>query len=207
MATMAMFPLGGVLLPGMLLPLRVFEPRYRALVDTVVHHQATPVFGVVMIERGSEVGGGDMRSMAGTAADIMEAYEMPNGHLRVHSLGMYRIRVNEWLPDDPYPHAVVERWDDPAPLGTLADLHTAALVKLRRALAMASELGLMTAPLELELSDDPVLAGYQAAALAPLGPIDKFSLLCAETPEQRAELLGELLEGACDTFAFQLGGQ
>ena len=52
-----MFPLGSVLLPGMVLPLRVFEPRYRALIATVPSADA-PEFGCVLIERGSEAGGG-----------------------------------------------------------------------------------------------------------------------------------------------------
>lgn len=42
MTTMPMFPLGGVLLPGMFLPLRVFEMRYRALMNTVIHEQSPP---------------------------------------------------------------------------------------------------------------------------------------------------------------------
>lgn len=58
MAVMPMFPLGTVLLPGAILPLHVFEPRYQQLVrdclDAPEHE-----FGVVLIDRGSEVGGGD----------------------------------------------------------------------------------------------------------------------------------------------------
>ena len=57
---LAIFPLGSVLFPGMPLPLRVFEPRYVAMIASVLGN-AEREFGVVLIERGSEVGGGDVR--------------------------------------------------------------------------------------------------------------------------------------------------
>ena len=66
---LAMFPLGSVLLPGMPLALRVFEPRYVELLSTVLG-DTDREFGVVLIERGSEVGGGDVRFGAGTVARI-----------------------------------------------------------------------------------------------------------------------------------------
>ena len=59
-----MFPLGTVLFPHALLPLRVFEPRYRTMTAHVMRGDAE--FGVVLIERGSEVGGGDIRFDVGT---------------------------------------------------------------------------------------------------------------------------------------------
>ena len=57
---MPMFPLGTVLFPHALLPLRVFEPRYREMTARVLREDGE--FGVVLIERGSEVGGGDSAS-------------------------------------------------------------------------------------------------------------------------------------------------
>ena len=69
---MPMFPLGQPLLPGAVLPLHVFEPRYRQLVqDTLADDVNPPEFGVTIIERGWEVGGGDHRGMIGTVARIV----------------------------------------------------------------------------------------------------------------------------------------
>ena len=68
---MPMFPLGTVLFPHALLPLRVFEPRYRLMTQRVLG--ADSEFGVVLIERGSEVGGGDTRFGIGTIALIVRA--------------------------------------------------------------------------------------------------------------------------------------
>src|SRR5215211_6757601 len=89
MAVMPMFPLGTVLLPGGVLPLHVFEPRYRQLVvDCLADDTGDPEFGVTLIERGWEVGGGDQRADVGVVA---------------------------WLPDDPYPLADVDDWPDVDP--------------------------------------------------------------------------------------------
>ena len=66
-----MFPLGAILFPYNVLPLRVFEPRYRMLTHDCL--EGNKEFGVVLIERGFEVGGGDDRFGLGTVARIVQA--------------------------------------------------------------------------------------------------------------------------------------
>ena len=63
-----MFPLGTVLFPSGVLPLRIFEPRYRKMLEDLL--LGSREFGVVLIERGSEVGGGEVRSGIGTMARV-----------------------------------------------------------------------------------------------------------------------------------------
>jgi len=99
-AVTPMFPLGTVLVPGMVLPLHVFEPRYRQMVDDCMAADRT--FGVVLIERGSEVGGGDVRTDIGTRAGIVRAEQQPDGRWGLIAVGLRRIRVDRWLPDAPY---------------------------------------------------------------------------------------------------------
>ena len=72
-----MFPLGTVLMPSVVLPLHVFEERYREMIRWCLDNE--PEFGVALIERGSEVGGGDVRTQVGCVARIVEAAEMPDG--------------------------------------------------------------------------------------------------------------------------------
>ena len=96
-----MFPLGSVLFPSIFLPLHVFEPRYRALARHCL--DGDQEFGVVLIERGSEVGGDDVRTSVGTVARILEAAELEDGRWVLGTVGTRRIRVRGWLPDDPYP--------------------------------------------------------------------------------------------------------
>ena len=198
-----MFPLGSVLVPSAGLPLHVFEPRYRALVRDCL--AGAREFGVVLIARGSEVGGEDVRTDAGTVARIVEAVELPDGRWAVAAVGVRRVRVRAWLPDDPYPIAEVEDWPDPVPGDGYEAALAACTARLRRALALAAEAGDATAPATIELSDDPVLAGYQAATVAPIGPLDRQHLLTAETPDLRVELLGDLLRDAIEVLELRLG--
>ena len=195
MATLPMFPLGTVLLPSVYLPLHVFEPRYRELVATCL--AGDQEFGVVLIERGSEVGGGDQRVDVGTVARIVEAAELPDGRWALGSVGTRRIRVTEWLPDDPYPRAVVEEWPEPPTTEASSVELTAAVARLmprlRRVLAARAELGEAAAPATVELADDPVLASYQAVAVAPIGPADQQRLLCQPDARGRIDRLDAML--------------
>ncbi len=96
-----MFPLGTVLFPHAVLPLHIFEERYRALVETCLRGDGR--FGVVLIERGYEVGGGDARFGVGTIARIVEAARTPDGRYLLATVGTDRLRIQKWLDDDPFP--------------------------------------------------------------------------------------------------------
>ncbi len=204
-----MFPVGTVLVPGMLLPLRVFEPRYRRMLDDCMAGDQS--FGVVLIERGSEVGGGDVRVDVGTMARIVYAEGLADGTWALVVLGVRRIRVDRWMPDDPYPCAETTDWPDAlADRSTSGDATSGGAVgsmgggtpssardpvvrQLRRAAALSRELGRPSAPLDLELDDDPVTGSYQAMVAASLGPADCQRLLAAPTVANRWTLLTSLL--------------
>ena len=186
-----MFPLGSVLFPTMFLPLHIFEPRYRELARRCLDGDRE--FGVVLIERGSEVGGDDVRTSVGTVARIIEAAELEDGRWVIGSVGTRRIKVNEWLPDDPYPRADVEDWDDVPAGGDAAAQYQRVVADLRRVLALKAELAEPAVTATIELSEDPGLGSFQAAAVAPLGPADQQRLLLAEGPDERLRLLGALL--------------
>jgi Lon protease-like protein len=194
MAESAMFPLGTVLFPSAYLPLHVFEPRYRELVRTCLDGDGS--FGVTLIERGSEVGGGDVRTMVGTRARIVEAAELPDGRWALGTVGVERLRVRSWLEDDPFPRADVEPWPDEAgdaDLDQLAARAEQVVSRLRRVLAHHAELGDHAAPATLTLSEDIALRSLQASAVAPLGPIDQQALLAAPSVTARYTLLDDLL--------------
>ena len=197
-----MFPLGTVLFPSAVLPLHVFEPRYRAMVRDCL--AAERELGVVLIARGSEVGGGDVRTDVGTVARIVEAQELPDGRWALVAVGARRVRVDEWQPDDPYPIADVEDWPDPEPGPEVAGRTDAVTARLRTVLALASEAGDDAVPATIELSPDPVLAGHQIAAVAPIGPLDRQSLLAAPTVEARLDLLEDLLDDAEQVLRLRL---
>jgi Lon protease-like protein len=203
-AVLPMFPLGTVLFPSLVLPLHVFEPRYRRLVQDCLAGE--PEFGVVLIERGSEVGGGDVRTHVGTVARIVEAAELPDGRWALTAVGMRRTRVTSWLEDDPYPRAEVQDWEDAPADASLVAAHAEVVVLLRRSLGLQAEMGGAAAPATVELADDVLLAGYQACALAPIGPLDQQRLLAAPTPGERVATLRLALVDAIELLEAQLAG-
>jgi len=183
--TLPMFPLGAVLFPHMPLRLRVFEQRYLIMLNAMLR-QDSAEFGVVLIERGQEVGGGEQRFDFGTVAEII-SIGAQEGFLGLVAEGRRRFRVREWLPDEPHPKAEVEELaeldGDGRMTGELAE--TEQLV--RRTLALASEFSERVWPSDIELSDDPVTRAWQLAGIAPLGPLDQLALLQVGS---LAELLG-----------------
>ena len=185
-----MFPLGSVALPGVGLPLQVFEPRYRALILTCL--SSDRLFGSVLIERGSEVGGDDQRSRVGSLLRIIDAQEDANGRWFITAVGVERLRVLEWLDDDPFPRAIVDCWPD-AP----CDADLPRLIQL--AISLCLEVGSRSeyaADLQMGLESldiDPMIASFQLVALSALGPSDQFDGLCAASTSDRLEFLCDSL--------------
>jgi Lon protease-like protein len=205
MAVLPMFPLGSVLLPGGLLPLHVFEPRYRDMVRDCLRVDGEPEFGQALITRGWETGGGDERAMVGTVAQMLQVEALDENRYALVAVGTRRIRINAWLPDDPYPVADVDDWPDVDPDAPGLDVQVAAShARVRAAMAMAVELGDLPAADDSEISDDPLVATYHLAALAPIGPADRLRLLSAEGPTDRLDLLDEILDDVEAMLKFRL---
>lgn len=208
MAIMPMFPLGTVLLPGVVLPLHVFEPRYQQLVrdclETTEHE-----FGVVLIDRGSEVGGGDSRSDVGVVAKMLQVAGMDGGRFALVTVGTRRIRVTRWLEDDPYPRAEVEDWpDEPASddvAALLAQQVAATAARARRCAGLAVEMGDQSNVPECELTGDPSYDTFLLTAISPFGPADQYAALCAPDPGARLELIDRLLGDVEAGLQFRLG--
>lgn len=184
---MAMFPLGSVLFPGAVLPLQVFEERYRTMISDI--ETTDNRFGVVLISRGRDVGGGDERTDIGTIAEIVRKGEAEDGRILITAVGRSRIQVAEWLEDDPYPQAQVEELpDDVAPDGIGSALKAAAAAR-RRLLALAIEMGADGQQLDIDLPEDPMRAVWTLCAAAPVGSYDRQRLLVVDKPLERLRLL------------------
>ncbi|MDH3293022.1 MAG: LON peptidase substrate-binding domain-containing protein [Acidimicrobiia bacterium] len=199
-SALALFPLESVLLPGMPLGLQVFEPRYLRLLEDVA--EADDRFGVVLITRGSEVGGQDQRADVGVVAHIGRRRRIADDRWLVEAQGGERFRVTRWLADDPYPKAEVEPW--PHLPGPGAD---EALQPVRRSfvafLALLTELGTDTSTVVID--DDPLTAAYQVAALVPISSYDRYRVLAAETVGDAAPALADAVSGVVDILRHRLG--
>ncbi len=186
MTVLPMFPLGSVLFPHMPLSLRIFEERYIVMLSRVLQKEPSE-FGVVLIERGQEVGGGEKRFTVGTVARVTQL-EAAEGFIGLVAEGQGRITIDDWLEEDPHPQARVSlmpdlEWDE-----SLLPLLQRAEQLVRRTISRASEFSNLSWSPDVELSADPVAHAWQLAAISPLGPLDQMALL-------RSATMTELLDG------------
>lgn len=204
---MPLFPLGTVLFPGLVLPLHVFEERYRALVRHLIREddESTGNFGVVAIQRGWEVTAGAYRASTaadtsvtlyevGCSAEVRQLTAHPDGRFDLVTVGQRRFRVDAVHADDaPFLIADVE-WMD-APDGPAEDDTAERLVP--------GLLDLFQRYLELirtdwrhggeQLPDDPTILSYLIGATAVLALDERQRLLAEPTTAERLRLERRLL--------------
>ena len=120
--------------------------------------------------------------------------------------GVRRLRVEKWLPEEPYPRAEIELLDDDVPRSSATEQRTAVERLLGRVFGLRAELGDPGPPVDVQLDDDPVRASFEAAARAPLGPLDAQQLLELDSPVARFEALAALLEEEARYLELRLSG-
>lgn len=206
MTVMPMFPLGSVLMPAMPLSLRIFEERYLKLLGDLMLSD-TPEFGVVLIERGPEVGGGEKRLEIGTLASVTDIGTLDQFY-GLESIGTQRFRVNAWLPDEPYPMADIDFIPDLIWNDTLMPARVHLETKVRNLLAFASEFGELQYGPDTELSDNPMDACWQLAGVLPVGGLDQQDLLQSQSADELISKTYDMvvaLEEALRAMADELG--
>lgn len=199
MAELAMFPLGSVLFPYMPIQLRVFEERYLVMLSRILADEPAE-FGVVLIERGQEVGGGEKRFSVGAVAQITQL-GAEDGFVMLAAEGGRRFEIGAWLDDDPHPRADVRvlpplEWDE-----ELRPRLEAAERAVRRSLAVASEFTEQQWSASVELADDPVALSWQLAGIAPVGPLDQVALLRCTSMAELLDRTAELAASASESFS------
>lgn len=107
---MPLFPLRTVLFPGMSLPLRIFEDRYKIMIRELL--ESGGEFGVLLIREGNEVGGSARPYEVGTLARIEESAEAQGGRYVLETRGTRRFRLRRMLSPRPYPYGDIELMDD-----------------------------------------------------------------------------------------------
>jgi Lon protease-like protein len=184
------------------LALRVFEERYLKMMGAILDEEI-PQFGVVLIERGPEVGGGEQRFDVGTLAELLEV-AAPDGPLTVLARGTRRFRVTSWADDDPYPMAHIElleeleRGSDDESL--IARTEEAVRDTLRYVEGLTDELPWSS---DIELSDDTEERVWQLAGISPLGPLDQQDFLSADSVASLATSIHATVTDALEVFTLR----
>ena len=193
--TLPMFPLGSVLFPGVVVPLRVFEDRYRALVHHLVREPdpAHRLFGSVGIREGYEVGDHGAQSLfrVGCRMQLTDVEAHEDGTFDIIAVGRDRIRLDRLDTSGPFPAGHVES------LPSADDDVDPAVVE--RTLALFTAYRAAVAPWRGDphpgdLPRDPTYLSWTLAAVAPLPMSDRQALLESDDTALRLTMVGDLLK-------------
>ncbi|WP_291847227.1 LON peptidase substrate-binding domain-containing protein [Accumulibacter sp.] len=178
-----LFPLGAVLCPGGLLPLKVFEQRYLDMVAACLKEQSA--FGVCLIASGGEVGVPAAPQPVGTLAHIVEV-DMPQlGIMLLKVRGGRRFRIERHLPiTASLQRATVLLLDEP-PAQPVPPGHQGLVLLLRK---IADELGEQRLPAP-HAFDDASWVGYRLTEILPLQILARQKLLALQDPLLRLRAL------------------
>lgn len=189
-----MFPLNAVVFPGVSVPLRVFEDRYRALVHHLlrVEDPAQRLFGSVAIREGYEVGEHGSQSLfrVGCRVQLTEVEAEPDGSFEIVAVGLDRIELEHLDSTGPFPVGqVADRPEQSAPVAeALLQQARSTFTAYRAALAEIS-----VDPYSGSLPRDPSYLSWTLAACAPLPLQERQALLEAEDATERLQLVTDLL--------------
>ena len=190
-----LFPLGAVLYPGMLLPLHIFEERYRQLVRDLLDGPEPRRFGVIAIRKGRETGIDGVQSLyeIGCTAVLRRAGQHEDGRYNIVAVGTDRFRLLGLDGTRPYLQGEVEilagEPADPAAAGPAARI---TQVAFRDYLDALTEWGGATVRLE-DLPDEPVLLSFVVAAAMVIDLPERQALLAEPDAVRRLGLERALL--------------
>ena len=185
------FPLRTVLFPGDLLPLHIFEPRYRLMVSR--RADMSPCFGVVLTRSGNEVGDRPATYDIGTSATNVEHVLLPDGRSNLLVKGARRFQILESDWDESYMQATV-RWLDtdesPVPAEETTEAMARVQFHLDRYLDAFSQGTGHEARFRV-FGEDPVEFAYAVASSLPMPVESRQRLLEASPPQELLSVLGE----------------
>lgn len=189
-----MFPLNTVVFPGVTVPLRVFEERYRALVHHLlrIEDPTQRLFGSVAIREGYEVGDHGAQSLfrVGVRLQLTEIESHPDGTFDVVAVGRDRVRLDRLQTTDRFPVGEVTTLPEPE-----VEVPT-ELVEQARATFTAYRQQLTeiaTDPFPGRLPRDPSYLSWVLAACVPLPMAERQELLEAPDAAERLTLVVDLL--------------
>jgi Lon protease-like protein len=188
---MPLFPLGTVLFPGVVLPLHIFEDRYRRLVRDLLDGPEPRQFGVIAIRHGRETGIDGVQALydIGCIAEVRQVEQYEDGRFDLVTVGTRRFRLADIDSADPYLIGVVEvlpqeQEDEPQAKDSVGPVHAAFMGYIEALSARSGRrVGLP------ELPDQPLLLSYLVAASIVVDMPDK-QLLLAE-PDAAHRLAAE----------------
>jgi hypothetical protein len=182
-----LFPLGTVLYPGLVLPLHIFEDRYRQLVGELMASPEPRSFGVIAIREGRETGVAGVSALheIGCTATLRQVEEYDDGRFDLITVGADRFRLLRLDESRPYLQGEVDLLADATGDEAAAALAGGAVREAFHGyLDALSERGAARISVP-ELPDEPVLLSYLVAASMVVDLPDKQALLAEPDAARR----------------------
>ncbi|MBD1874043.1 LON peptidase substrate-binding domain-containing protein [Nodosilinea sp. FACHB-131] len=182
-----LFPLPElVLFPGRHLPLHVFEPRYRIMMNTVL--QGDRRFGVLMLDPAT-----GQPANVGCCAEILHYQRLPDDRLKILTLGQQRFRVLSYVRDKPYRVGLVEWVEDKPTSQDLSPLASDVDQLLRDVVHLSAKLTDQDIDLPDNIPDVPIELSYWVASNLHGVALEQQALLEMDDTSVRLEREAEIL--------------
>lgn len=184
---MPLFPLGTVLYPGLVLPLHIFEERYRQMVRGLLAGPEPRRFGVIAIRKGRETGADGVSALyeIGCTATLREVTEHDDGRFDLVTVGTRRFRLKGVDHSQPYPRGEIDLLAEETGDETAAVLAAQAVGRAFRAYLDVLATRGATRVKVPDLPEDPVLLSYLVAASVIMDLSDRQRLLAQPDAARR----------------------
>jgi Lon protease-like protein len=180
---LSLFPLNTVLFPGQMLPLHIFEDRYRLMIRRCLAEDLP--FGVVLIKRGTEVGAEAEPYEVGTIARILKSSHQSDGTIDIITVGQERFCIDRLIHDQPYLRGEVKTLTmrEPVALDALVNLADRVRDSVSRYIKLIAE----AAGLQIQVDampDTPQQLGYLAGVAMQIDNREKQEILAKSSLQE-----------------------
>lgn len=195
-STLALFPLTTVLVPGLVMPLHIFEPRYRSLIeDLLLLPEDDRVFGVASVRPGRtpETEGSAALYPVGIEVVVRSIDRLDDGRFDITTIGRRRFHIDEVDTSMPLLRAEVSYLEEPTPSPRAHVLarEVAEAFTLYRSV-LASRVG-QDEDSSQELPEDPTVLSFLVTAALVIPSDERNALLSAPSTDERLVLAHALL--------------
>lgn len=195
-----LFPLNAILVPGLVLPLHIFEPRYRLMIQELMEipEEEKREFGIVAVRDGHDISLSGINALhpVGTSTILREVNAHEDGRYDIVSTGSRRFRITSLDSSSPLLRADVEWLPEPEIIPTekltLLTQETLQEFSAYRS-ALSGEFSSDVSMFE-ELPTDPTIVSYLLTAAILLPTAERQKLLAAEDTESRLALIRTVLK-------------
>ncbi len=192
MKELPLFPLRGIVLfPGSMLPLHIFEPKYRSMLEDVIARDRR--FGVINVDSD------DVMADVGCIAEVVQVEKLGDGRSNIITVGLERFKVVRELETSFYPRALTQIVRDNASSTELEDDLAKLSTLLTDIFHFMGRLNLASADASM-LPKDPKKLSFWVASWLPTVPEIKQRLL--EIKDTQVRLVHEI--AILDEFRNQL---